>query len=569
MAIEAADDVVVTPPQNAPMSPIEGSVSKNHQTNTEKIIVNNLLLSSHWYEGKEEDIPWKLVALEAVKRLQTIPRAASAEGNPSTSSKNPQDLQELKESVQTLREEVQKAVQEFQNPSAPKETRGPRSWANIAAAAPHHATPVRAPRRPAPAGTQTLRKRREIIVRVSGAQANASQAKSIDQILRDVQNASSIQREQITTARRLPSGDIAIQTVSSEARLALERNPQWAKGIAENASIIRKTFAVLAHGARTNLDTSNQGALLTKLHAANQKLHPELEILRVAWPKKVVDSGKAHSSLIVEVATELMANNLLDHGFNDTHRELDCELFVKEARITQCFKCYQFGHPAKRCRNDPFCHNCGKSHDPRGCNTQPERMHCANCKQEGHKPWMRKCPKWKEAVEGSKNILQNRPIRYREVAPSSSPDPPPIPTIPSSSAPPAPTSSPRAQSLSPSPPSSSAPTAVASRDHSSSRAPPSSQSSSSPSPPDKPPSYLGKRKEVSGPLLSSQPAKRGRPPVVPRIAMSGLQVSRQTKPFFPTSNQIPEVLEPEQTGRSQSNPPSVPTANLPPSPTEC
>jgi hypothetical protein len=53
---------------------------------------------------------------------------------------------------------------------------------------------------------------------------------------------------------------------------------------------------------------SNQEKTIERLIKDNARLHEDLEVLRIAWPKKVADSGKTHSSLIVEIAIKVMMN---------------------------------------------------------------------------------------------------------------------------------------------------------------------------------------------------------------------------------------------------------------------
>jgi len=69
---------------------------------------------------------------------------------------------------------------------------------------------------------------------------------------------------------------------------------------------------VLAHEVRTTIDMSNQEKTIGRLIKDNARLHEDLKVLRIVWPKKIADSGKAHSSLIVEVATEAMTNRLMN-----------------------------------------------------------------------------------------------------------------------------------------------------------------------------------------------------------------------------------------------------------------
>ncbi len=80
----------------------------------------------------------------------------------------------------------------------------------------------------------------------------------------------------------------------------------------------------------------------------------------------------------------------------------------------QCFKCHQFGHMAKACRNNPFCHKCGGKHQADRCKRVVERSHCADCKKEGHKPWVRECPGWRKEKARADEAYRTRPWRYPE-----------------------------------------------------------------------------------------------------------------------------------------------------------
>lgn len=360
-------------------------------------IANEITKAPHWHKGKEEDIPWKLVALELADRLR---RADASQAPPPN-----QDIQELKKSIKELQSAV-KAIKPVQQPRA--QVAMP-SWANIAALHSTNPTPLRA------SDSTAMRKGREIMVRIDKEKdVQEAQTRSPAQILQEIERRTPTQRQQIASIRKLPSGDVALHAVSIEARLQLEKQPLWACGIAESARVIRRRFAVLAHGIRTTFNTQDQSAAITSLQNENKGLHEGLEILRVAWPKRVVESGKAFSSLIIEVASETMANRLMDYGIIESYREHDCELFEKGCRVLQCFNCFRFGHSARACKNKPFCHKCGKDHVAEQCKAQPERMHCPSCKEGKHKPWMRACPRWTKEKEIASERFKNKPFRFPE-----------------------------------------------------------------------------------------------------------------------------------------------------------
>jgi len=65
---------------------------------------------------------------------------------------------------------------------------------------------------------------------------------------------------------------------------------------------------VLTHEVRTTIDTSNQKKIIERLVKDNARLHEDLKVLRIVWLKKIAESEKTHSSLIVEIAIEAMTN---------------------------------------------------------------------------------------------------------------------------------------------------------------------------------------------------------------------------------------------------------------------
>jgi len=126
---------------------------------------------------------------------------------------------------------------------------------------------------------------------------------------------------------------------------------------------------------------SNQEKIIGRLIKDNARLHEDLEVLRIAWPKKVADSEKAHSSLIVEVAIEAMTNRLMNVSMLNSYQECACELFEKNCRITQCFRCHEFGHMTKICRKNQRCEKCAGKHHIEKCVMPSNKRRCINCNE--------------------------------------------------------------------------------------------------------------------------------------------------------------------------------------------
>ncbi len=104
--------------------------------------------------------------------------------------------------------------------------------------------------------------------------------------------------------------------------------------------VVRKSFAILAHDVCIILNTSNQKMIIKRLIKNNMKLHEDLKMLRIAWLKKIVESEKIHSLLIVKIVIKTMMNWLLNINMLNLYQECLCKLFKKNCCITQYYKCF-------------------------------------------------------------------------------------------------------------------------------------------------------------------------------------------------------------------------------------
>ncbi len=241
------------------------------------------------------------------------------------------------------------------------------------------------------------------------------QKRSIDQIFQEIASMSTTQRDLIVSLRKLESEDIALHVMSSKARAALEKFQAWVKKIASSAHVVRRSFAILAHDVHITLNTSNQKTITKRLVKNNARLHEDLEMLRIAWLKKIVESEKTHSSLIVEITIETMMNRLLDVDMLNSYQECSCELFEKNCCITQCYRCFDFDYIARFCKNEECYFKCADKHHIEECAVSMNRRRCVNC-NDSHELWRRSCFKWKLQIKQSEEIFWNRSIRYLEAS---------------------------------------------------------------------------------------------------------------------------------------------------------
>ena len=87
------------------------------------------------------------------------------------------------------------------------------------------------------------------------------------------------------------------------------------------------------------------------------------------------------------------------------------EKYAPELNITQCYKCYKFGHLAKHCKNKQKCGNCGhEDHDATKCINDTK---CAGC-GDSHPAWHIECIKRDEEGDRLKAQKQAATDCYAE-----------------------------------------------------------------------------------------------------------------------------------------------------------
>ncbi len=170
------------------------------------------------------------------------------------------------------------------------------------------------------------------------------------------------------------------------------------KKIVSSAYVVRWSFAILTHDVCITLNTSNQKMIIKRLIKDNARLHEDLKMLRIAWLKKIVESEKIHSSLIIKIAIKTMINWLLDVDMLNLYQECLCKLFEKNCCITQCYKCFDFDHVVKFCKNEECCFKCADKHHIEECIVSMNRRWCVNC-NDSHEFWRCSCLKWKLQIK--------------------------------------------------------------------------------------------------------------------------------------------------------------------------
>ena len=215
--------------------------------------------------------------------------------------------------------------------------------------------------------------------------------------------------------KRLPSGDLIVQTPHEEAKKVLQDNQKWLVDLGKSGAILRDRFPVFVHSVRVDNIDQDEDKARQHIQSENRTLYPDLRIVRMAWPKSTAIKQKKYSSLILEVDTPEQANKLIQNGLCEGGEIKRCELFESGCKLTQCYKCQRYGHVARACRGVVRCTYCAKGHTVKDCPLKEAQdikdKKCANCKGQ-HEAWARNCPVRIQETERVNEIYANRPSLY-------------------------------------------------------------------------------------------------------------------------------------------------------------
>jgi hypothetical protein len=142
----------------------------------------------------------------------------------------------------------------------------------------------------------------------------------------------------------------------------------------------KRDFAVVAHRIQVN---QVQGNAIKEIYKQNPGLCGSVEILQVAFSKKLLRSSRTTSPLVISVAEPEQANRLINAGLAWHYELHDCEPFTRDCIVTQCFKCCQYGHVAKMCQNIQRCGCCAvPRHATNDClgKEDQSKYRCLNCR---------------------------------------------------------------------------------------------------------------------------------------------------------------------------------------------
>jgi hypothetical protein len=123
----------------------------------------------------------------------------------------------------------------------------------------------------------------------------------------------------------------------------------------------------------------------------------------LARKPKIENGHKRFQSIIIFTEHADAADRCITNNFLIGSQSFPVEKYAPHLRVTQCFKCYGFGHTASNCNNKEQCGKCAHDHSTAECTSDSEYK-CVNC-QGSHAAWHFECPARNTAGE---KVQENR-----------------------------------------------------------------------------------------------------------------------------------------------------------------
>jgi hypothetical protein len=260
----------------------------------------------------------------------------------------------------------------------------------------------------APAGNFQIipeRRTRELRIRAENQTEDLARRSAVE-VVAAVNTA--IGTGDVVATRRLPSGDTILTFQDAIPQAAL-RDQGWVqRAFGATAQLHESEFAVIAKGLPVDRITRvDRGQLLLDLQAQVP------EILKVKVEPARAPTAR-FTTVILHLRSADAATRLCERGLVWQAQIFNCEPYSADLRIRRCFRCHQFGHIGRYCKNTPRCGHCAGAAHPQG-ETDCPKLHgskkCVNCGGP-HPAWDRQCPKALEAKEQAHLAYQHRPRQF-------------------------------------------------------------------------------------------------------------------------------------------------------------
>lgn len=209
------------------------------------------------------------------------------------------------------------------------------------------------------------------------------------------------------------SGDyLLLAKDAATAERLIKNGPEWVTCLGGNAEVVTPTYGVMVMNIPVStFNPQEQQQMKQMLVGENFQLLEGYEINHLDWLLKP-KPGQATGTMVISFLSKAGANAALaaevlawEGGIKRTVR------YSRACRVLQCFKCYEYGHTTRNCRNTEKCGHCAQEHLTKDCPAPTGTKTCALCKGN-HPAWAQSCKyrqKEMERVEAEKTKVRQQP----------------------------------------------------------------------------------------------------------------------------------------------------------------
>src|SRR5947207_5252857 len=203
-------------------------------------------------------------------------------------------------------------------------------------------------------------------------------------------NGDAFDKPRLNGVNKLAQNNIRLQCRTPEQAEELQ-NINW--GLAfKGLCVYRPNFGIVVHHVpkaeldMTCLDNEDSRNLqAVKIQRANTLPVTKIAPLR----RKNSERTSAHHSLVIFTNDPDATDRCIKYGLYINYRRYRVERYAPHLQITQCFKCYDYGHRALHCKRKVKCGKCGEEHPTKECTNTVQK--CAQC-SDAHEAWHYECP---------------------------------------------------------------------------------------------------------------------------------------------------------------------------------
>ena len=285
--------------------------------------IDDLIVATHRTKdlSLEDSHAGLLKALALLKEARVIVASRAVQMGPDKPKDTESMVSQIWDEIYQLKQQATGSSRSNSSPA--------RSWASIAAQGNTTAStsPLFGPVQPVKPTAQRLR---EVKIKFSDSMERSNVLGLSNKAILDSINKLFL-APCAAGIKRLPSGDLVVQTLTEDDRRSLIANQKWLISLGSTGEVLLERFPVFVHAVRiANIDL-DKTKVIQYLKDENRTFFPDLSIVQAAFPKSALTSAKTYSSLIVELDSSEQANHLICTGLCKGGEVKHCELLNQGA----------------------------------------------------------------------------------------------------------------------------------------------------------------------------------------------------------------------------------------------